>query len=140
MARWENMRLFSLIICFILLACAHDKAWVAESKGNGGRIGYYQSVLFDERDDVVRDFNKAAKKICGNNDWIITREIIPPPTDAISGVRNAASGDVHGAASSARAVTIHEVIHRSTRMNKDIKVEYGNPLKTWNEAQIQCKK
>lgn len=134
------MRLFSLIICFVLLACTHDKAWIAESNGDVGRIGYSQSVLFDECYDVIRDLNKAAKKICSNKDWIITREIIPPHTDAVSGVRSAASGDADGTASSAGAVTIHDVIHQSTRMNKDVKVEYGSPFKAWNEAQIQCKK
>jgi hypothetical protein len=64
------MKVFSVCYISSLLctasACAHDKAWIASRDGNGGRIGYYQSTFSDDRDAVVRNFNKAAMKICGS--------------------------------------------------------------------------
>ncbi len=137
------LRIFNVNVatgfCFIISACVHDKAWIASKGKNSGRIGYYQSTFSDNREAVVTDFNKVAAKICGSSNWMVVREIIPPPTSAVSAVRNASKGDVKGTADSSRQVLIHDVIYRSKRVDKQVKVEYGSPLKSWNEAEVRCK-
>lgn len=141
MLRVQKVFKFKIFMVPLLVAnCAHDRAWVADKKANGGRIGYAQSMFFDHRKETVRDFNKAAAQICKKRSWVIVREVIPPPTEVISAARNAGRGDVEGTVSSTKSVLWHEVSFRNARMNKDVKVEYGNPFKSWNEAEIHCDK
>ncbi len=132
--------LLSFILTAALISCAHDKAWISDKTKTGGNIGYSQSAFFDEREALVKDFNKAATKLCGPKKWSVVREIIPPPTSAVGAIRNAANGNAEGTVTSGQQVAIHEGLYRSRRMNKSIKVEYGSPLKSWNEAEIKCEK
>lgn len=118
----------------------HDRAWIAERTKKGGTIGYAQSSFDDDTDRTVRDFKTVATKLCRGKSWVVVREIIPAPASGVSTIRNAASGDASGAASSAGQTLMHDRLYRSRTVNKDVKVEYGSPLNSWNQAEIRCKR
>jgi hypothetical protein len=70
----------------------------------------------------------------------VVREIIPPPTSAVGAAQNASAGNVRGAVDSGGRVLIHDAIFRSHRVDSQVKVEYGLPFKSWNEAEKKCPK
>lgn len=132
------LSLFSLVALGALSGCAHDSAWVSSKNKHGGVIGYSPSSFSDDSEKVVRDFKKVAGRICGKRPWVVVKELIPPPTESVGAVREAAKGNTDAAVDLSGRALIHDTLYRSRRLEKSVKVEYGSPLKSWNEAEIKC--
>ena len=125
-------------LTYVFQSCATNDAWVVKKEPSGGMIGYAQGGLFTSKDDVLKDFKKAALKICGKKNYVVVREIFPAPSEAFGGAMSVANKDYTSAANSAGSAANQVSRANEARISPTSKIEYGSPLKSWNEAEIKC--